>query len=755
MVKSNTHSEYSFTATLLRPLIIGSIVVLSGLLMAVSPFGRWLEEDISLSWLFKLRGEVTAPADVVVVSIDQASSQKLGLPNIPRKWPRYLHGDLIDRLSQHGASAIAFDIILEEERQPEDNRRFAEAMLRHNNVILFQSLKQEVLPTGEEGSSQSNAHIERLISPIPVLADGAMGLSPFTLPVVPAKVNHFRLYKPELSEAPTIPVTMLQLYGLDVYDTFISLLTEQLPGLASTLPVDSDAVRHKRHVHKTVRAIREIFMQHPELKQQLTQAITRSKLTPAQQKKLQALVYTYSAPHSLFLNFYGGARTVTTIPYHQVLSSHPAAPTIDVHGKAVFVGYSVQFQPEQKDGFYTVFTGKDSGVDISGVEIMATSFANLLQQNALQVPAGHQEILFFLLWGLGITLLLRFTPGALHFPFALLLALLYGGIVYYTFAQQHMWLPLATPVLIQLPLATVLSFSLRYREVQRERRNIRDAFGYHLPIHVVDQIAKGMNHVTAAGEKVHGIVMATDAAQYTALSEQLAPDQLHALMNEYYATIFKPISSHNGIVSDVVGDAAMAIWAKPTHSPEQQQLAALAALQIQHALQHFNQQHPEHSLHTRIGLHSGDIVMGHVGALNHYEYRAIGDIVNTASRIEGLNKKLGTRILISQSIKDNLSNLLCRAVGQFVLAGKQAPLALYELIGVVDDMDDITTTIISAFTDALALFSRGDFSAAEQAFRLIAEQYSDGPSKFYQHRCRANLDNVVHDEHGIIALQDK
>ena len=101
------------------------------------------------------------------------------------------------------------------------------------------------------------------------------------------------------------------------------------------------------------------------------------------------------------------------------------------------------------------------------------------------------------------------------------------------------------------------------------------------------------------------------------------------------------------------------------------------------------------------------------------------------------------------------SDFLCRAVGQFVLAGKQTALALYELIGVVNDIDAITTTKINAFTDALALFQRGEFSAAEQAFRLIAEQYSDGPSKFYQHRCRANLDNEVHDEHGVIALQDK
>jgi len=760
-----------FAKSLLRPLFISGIVVISGLLIAVSPFGRWLEEDISLSRLFKLRGEIPAPNDVVVISIDQSSSKKLGLPNKPRKWPRYLHGDLVDRLSQHGASAIAFDIIFEEEREPLDNRHFAEAMLRHNNAILFQDIKQEILPIGQDGDGQGNARIEQLVKPVPVLADGAIGLSPFLLPVAPAKVNHFWLYKPELGDTPMMPVTMLQLYSLDVYDIFIHLLKQYAPQHADTLPADTYAVIHKRHIQKTVRDIRAIFERQPQLQQQITKAIEAGHYTSSQQRKLHALLYSYCAPYSMYLNYYGGSHSIKTIPYHQVLSSDPAAPTIDVKGKAVFVGFSEQFQPEQKDGFYTVYTDENSGLDISGVEIMATAFANLLQQNAIRVPsstvdqiatstshiatAGLRDIFFLVLWGIGISLLWRFTPGALQFPVAGLLALLYAGTTYSTFTQQHLWLPLAIPVLWQLPLATGMSFWLRYRDVQRERRNIREAFGYHLPIAVVDQIAKGMNHVTTPGEHVHGIVMATDAAQYTQLSEQLPPERLHALMNDYYETIFKPISTHNGIVSDVVGDAAMAIWAKPANTPEQHQLACVAALQIQAALEQFNRDHPAHTLHTRIGLHSGEIVLGHVGALDHYEYRAIGDIVNTASRIEVLNKRLGTAILVSESIRDNLTGLLCRPVGQFILAGKQTPLMLFELIGVADDVDARTTTKINAFTDAVALFARNEFNEAEHAFARIADQYSDGPSRFYQQRCRENLENNAHDIYGIITLQDK
>lgn len=738
---------------LLRPLIISAVVVLCGLVLAISPLGRWLEVEISLPWLFQLRGEMPAPADVVIVTIDQFSSKKLGLPNIPRKWPRHLHGELVDKLHQHGASAIAFDIIFEEEREAHDNRRFADAMTRSNKVMLFQNIKQEILPIGVDGDGQGNARIERLVSPIPTLADSAIGLSPFPLPIVPAKVNHFLLYKPELGNAPTLPVSMLQLHCIGVYEDFIRLLAKHVPADITGLPQTIAQLQQGRRLAKTVRDIRDVFDHHPQLHAQIETDIVAGQFAPAQQALLSALTYAYSVPHSLYLNFYGRARSIHTVPYYQVLTSELASPSIDVKDKAVFVGFAAQFQPEQKDGFYTVFT--ESGLDISGVEIMATAFANLLQQNALQVPDPLADIVLILLWGIGITLLMRYLPGALHFPVALVLALGYFAIAYYAFAQHHTWLPVATPLLVQLPLATVLSFFFLYRDVQRERRNIREAFGYHLPVNVVDQIAKGMEHVTAAGEKVQGIVMATDAEQYTALSETLAPDALHALMNEYYATLFKPISAHNGIVSDVVGDAAMAIWAKPTQSPEQHQLACLAALQIQTAIQEFNQAHPTHALPTRIGLHSGDIVLGHVGALDHYEYRAIGDIVNTASRIEGINKLLGTHILLSESIKANLTSLLCRAVGQFQLAGKQTAIHLYELVGVIDHIDAFITTKINAFEAALALFSKGEYSQAKSAFAELVDEYGDGPSAFYLARCEANLTHNVHDEKGVIHVKGK
>ena len=759
-------SNYAFSSPRINSFLVALVVMVVGFVSAISPFGQWLEEDIGLPWLFKLRGEIAAPANVAVISIDQNSASELGLPAKPRKWPRHYHGQLVEQLSAHGATAIGFDIIFDEQRQQEHNQRFAEGMRKANNVVLFQYIRQQDAKDKVNGATQGR--IEKLISPIPILAQSAQGLSPFPLPKVPAKVNHFSLYKENLGDMPTLPVTMLQLYAQSVHAELIKLINSYDPNLSQdlrqTMTSDiSDVNRHHGIQNITIQ-FRQVFSRRPELAKKLKHQLAQPGHTySAQQTKLlSALLNIYTAPDFLYLNFYGSFGSITTIPYHQVLASDPSNPSIDVKGKAVFVGFSEQFQPEQKDGFYTVFTDKDSGSDISGVEIIATAFANLLEQNAIMVPSGFSEIGILLGWGLLISLILRFGSATIQIPITLLLTIAYSGIVYTSFVEHYFWLPFLTPILIQLLLASLLTFLWKYRQVQQERQHIREAFGFHLPVGVVDQIAKGVEHVTDPGEKVHGIVMATDAARYTALSEKLAPSDLQNLMNAYYKTLFTPIRDNNGIVSDVVGDAAMAIWASNTKShnkdrQQQHQHACLAALAATHAINIFNQKKPEQALPTRFGLDSGEIVMGHIGALDHYEYRAIGDIVNTASRIEGVNKILGTRIIISEAVLKSTTDLITRGLGRFKLMGKQNPTTLYELLDHKPDATVIKSSnfdhsIFDRFAQGLKLFQSHDWQAAYECFHA---NNSDGPSQYYSNLCQQYISHAPDNAGNYIELTTK
>jgi len=304
-MKQKTTLPHSINS-LKKGLALGLIVAITGLILASSPFGRWLEEEIGLSWLFKIRGPYVAPPEVVVVSIDQASSSKLGLSTKPRKWPRILHAHLVRKLSQHGVRAIGFDIIFDEPRDPKHNQLFAEQMKRANNVILFQYLKQENIPLAKDGSlSDGEVHIEKLILPVKVLKDNALGLAPFPLPKVPAKVNHFLLYKPSLGGAPTMPVVLLQTYALPVYDDLYHLLASHIPDQLGKLPKERKQLESQGEIHIATRQLRRLFRDNPDLAVQLFNDIKNGNYDETKQKLLTTLIRTYTSPYSRYLNFYG------------------------------------------------------------------------------------------------------------------------------------------------------------------------------------------------------------------------------------------------------------------------------------------------------------------------------------------------------------------------------------------------------------------------------------------------------------------
>lgn len=740
-----------------KKLLLGLVVACAGILLASSNMGRWLEEEIGLPWLFQFRGAQPAPSEVVLISIDNISSQRLGLPNRPSKWPRSLHADLIHKLTLHGAAVIVFDIIFEEKRNQQDNILFASALHKAGNVILFQSLKKQPVHNSDfDGGNIQTGYIETLSSPLPILRDAALGLGPFPLPKVPAQINHFITFIPELGDHPTMPVVALQAYGLSVYGVLRNLLHDIAPELTTQLPTRKQQLQQPGDIQKLTQTFRQLFLNHPDLAQQLILQLHKrsTKITSSQRELLVALINSYAKPHSLYLNFYGPPQTITTLPYYKVLESADHGDPLALSGKTIFVGFSEQFQPEQKDGFYTVFSQPQSGLDLSGVEIAATSFANLLHDNSLKTTSARTDILIYLSWAILLALLLRTSSGAMMISLAVLLGVAYFLLNYGLFRQTHYWPPIVIPLFLQLPLVLVATLLWNFLDAQRERRNIHHAFSQHLPIKIVDQLAQSQEHIAANSQHAHGIVLASDAQQYTTLSEQMPPDSLRKLMNRYYEILFAPIRKTGGVISDVVGDSALAIWTSNQADPVQGQQACQAALEILNAVDDFNQLNPEHALPTRMGLHFGELVLGHVGAMDHYEYRAVGDTVNTASRIENLNKQLGTRILVSREVLQGVEGFITRELGNFLLLGKSKPLNLYELISSCEHNRNIKP--YKDFVTALHTFQQQGWNEAAIAFEnFIAEYGDDGPSQYYLNLCQQYLSSPPANWDGVTRIFKK
>ena len=313
---------------------------------------------------------------------------------------------------------------------------------------------------------------------------------------------------------------------------------------------------------------------------------------------------------------------------------------------------------------------------------------------------------------------------------------LYLAAAYYLFKAGNVWCPVAVPLFLQVPLAFVGGVVWNYVDAKKEQEKVRKAFEHYLPKNVVDQLVENLGEIGAVSETVYGVCLFTDAEHYTTLSETLDPKELGAFMNRYYETMFRPVKEHGGVVSNLAGDSMLAIWVSATPDAALRDKACLAAIDINQAVHRLYGPSDPHRLNTRIGLHYGDIFLGNIGGGDHYQHSVMGDIVNTASRIEGLNKHLGTRVLVSAEAIDRLGGLLSRELGGFRLKGKTTAIVVHELICRLDEADGKQRQGCRVFAEALAAF-RG------RAWDEAMEKFHDCTEAFHGGRAFALLHEVV------------
>ncbi|MVF14139.1 adenylate/guanylate cyclase domain-containing protein [Ketobacter sp. MCCC 1A13808] len=433
-----------------------------------------------------------------------------------------------------------------------------------------------------------------------------------------------------------------------------------------------------------------------------------------------AAEYLASLPVMPLLNLYGPPRTITTVEFSQVIQD-PSSVAELIAGATVFVGYSANQQPDQKDGFYTAFTSPQ-GLDISGVELAATAYANLAQGQFLKewLPAYNGLLAF--LYGLVVYYCSRrFAPLGSAIAVAGL-AISMSVIVYLCFGFYQLWLPWFHTVVVMTLLCATVGMWLRSRESDFQQRLLHWAFGKYLPQEELQKLVAGKS-LPDRRDYHHSVCLVTDAQGFSRLSEQLSPAALADLMQEYYYNLIPPIRQAGGIISDVAGDGVIALWPHLSPGTSWQTLHAVVK-KINSNIDNFNQVHPDLQLPTRIGIHAGEIVLGHFGALDHHEFRAMGDIVNTTSRLEGANKMLGTRVLLSEECVDKEDAQL-RDLGRYQFVGKNNPLRLFTL------WESPEAELKGLFEKARENLEKGDLAQANEKFQCLLKRFpEDGPTQF-------------------------
>src|ERR1043166_1363544 len=357
--------------------LFGFLVGLFGVVISFFPLIHQTEKDSGLGMLFKLRGAIQVPSDVVVISIDRESSEyfrkteRLKISENPSQWPRSLHARLVKKLTVAGARVIVFDVYFTEQRSAKEDNLFAEALKKARNVILAKSLQREDLPAGS-GSSELDTHkIVKTLRPIPALAQAAIATAPFVLPRVPIKVHQYWTFEIEYQDgyrtitagdAPTFPVVALQIYALPVYGEFVSLFESVRPDQAGKLPIDALAAIQAKGAVRFMKDIRAIFESDPSLGEKMLRQLNQTAAAsrdPAQKRLLKSLIELYGGSNQRYINFYGPPRTMQTVSFHEALEGSKVSGTVqnvDFRDKAVFIGLSETKPTESGDTFHTVFS---------------------------------------------------------------------------------------------------------------------------------------------------------------------------------------------------------------------------------------------------------------------------------------------------------------------------------------------------------------------------------------------------------------
>jgi adenylate cyclase len=433
-----------------------------------------------------------------------------------------------------------------------------------------------------------------------------------------------------------------------------------------------------------------------------------------------------------YLNYYGpSSTTIPSVSFYMAITNNSGLPTNFFTGKMVFVGARVftMFSGDRKDAYPTPFSYVDKKFTC-GVEVHTTAFLNLLRNDVLRrLPASVEYavmVLTGLLAGAGLTLL---RPLAASFT-AVALAIGVVAIEYMLFAHFHIWFSWVIIVLAQIPLAWIFSISVNSVQLYVEKQLVEQSLSLYLSPKLVKKFARNPKLLKPGAEKQLLTILFSDIAGFTTISEGMDSDDLARLMNVYFqSAVQNCIHATDGTVVKYIGDAIFAFWNAPDSQSDHSFRACEAALRFHNQdAQHINGT----ELITRIGLHTGVANVGNFGSDTRVDYTAIGENINLAARMEGLNKYLGTRVLLTAETQAGAgSRLVTRYLGLFRLKGFEKAVGVYELTGWRAE-EAATQELRVCFAKALERLSARDFDGAEAAFRHTLEiSPKDGPSNFY------------------------
>lgn len=375
-----------------------------------------------------------------------------------------------------------------------------------------------------------------------------------------------------------------------------------------------------------------------------------------------------------------------------------------------------------------------------GVETHANVAENILQKQYFK--AIPDEPIYMLICILVLGLLLSFgiaRTGAIY-GLALTVFALMG-----VFADKYFLFSKGVVIVLILPLFLIISIYIlltfyKYLTEERKKRELKGTFEKYVSPAVVNEILSHPEKINLGGRKENMTVMFSDVRGFTTLAEKLDPEVLSTFLNRYLTPMTRLVFKNNGTLDKYIGDAIMAFFGAPIQDKLHAKKCCLTALEMLEKLKELNIEFAKEQLpplDIGVGINSGDMSVGNMGSDIVRSYTVMGDAVNLASRLEGINKSYGTRIIISEftyaQVKDDF---IARELDWVRVKGKLLPVKIYELIS-HKKLDPLLKESLDAFAEGFELYHGRNFEIALHSFTLALNKTPDDqPAKLYIERCQ-------------------
>lgn len=641
------------------------------------------------------------PAPVRIVDLDDESLEKLG----QWPWPRNTLARLVDQLQAMGAAAIVFDIVFAEPDRtsparvfkqwtgtppapdletnlPDHDRTFAESLGKGRVVTGFILVNRPTprAPASKAGFATAGDD-PRLF--LPIHTGSVTTLPEFE---VAAAGNGALNFTPG-QDGVIRRVPMLLRLGDTIYPTLVAEALRVAQGASSYVVKSSGA------------SAKVSFGAHTGITTVRVGAIP----VPTDSQGRVWIHYTRMVPQRY-------------IPAWKLLAGE--VPPDAVKDFIVLVGSSAAGL--QDTGFSPL------GNVIPGVEIHAQAIEQILQGTYLTRPdwANGAEILFIVTVSVALILLIA-RLGALWSAVVGVTAAAGACIAsWYAFADAKLLFDPLSPVLTTVAIYLTCSV-LRHMQTERQQRWIRDAFSSYVSPNLVGHLLENPGQLKLGGERRECTFLFTDLADFTSLVEKSDPEVIVSLLNEYLDGMVRIAFQHDGTLDKIVGDAVTIIFSAPVVQPDHAARGVACALAMDSFAQAYAEAKRSEGIplgKTRIGVNSGPVIIGNFGGDTVFDYTAHGDAINTAARMESVNKHLGTRVCISAFTVAGCPDFIGRPVGTLVLKGKTKGIEAFEPL----TETEAGSSAVAAYRAAFDLLERRD-PGADRAFAALAASYPDDP----------------------------